>query len=137
MKNETYDEVMDESIQIEAETILNRELTANELDEVKQSVGENLFMLIQDKIHEVIDFKALVKRSDGAEKIFPHYKVIWKNENAYVKDFKIFFFAKSFEDAKAAIKHQNFITEFDQYQIFKVDENSEVLIETVGEGRGI
>jgi hypothetical protein len=63
--------------------------------------------------------------------------VIWKNENAYVKDFKIFFFAKSYEDAKLAIRHQHFISEFDQYQIFKVDKEAEIPLETIGEGRGI
>ncbi len=137
MKQETFDEVIDQFIQQEADNILERELSDDELEEVKERVCGDLFMLIQDKINEVMDFRELIERNGDAQTTFPHYKVIWKNENAYVKNFKIFFFTKSYEDAKAAIRHQNCITEFDQYQIIEVDKDSETTIETVGEGRGI
>jgi hypothetical protein len=136
-KIETFDSVMNEWIQQEADGLLERDLTEDELEEVKEAVLGDTWMLIQDKIQEMIDFRELIERNGDAQTTFPHYKVIWKNENAYVKNFKIFFFTKSYEDAKKAIGHQNCITEFDQYQIIKVDKDSETTLETVGEGRGI
>lgn len=137
MKQETFDEVIDQFIQQEADGLLERELSKDELEEVKEGVLEDIWMLIQDKIHKLIDFRALIKRNNEAEKAFPHYKIIWKNENAYRKDFQSIFSAKTHEDAKKYIRAQDFISEYDQYKIIKVDGATETEIETIGEGRGI
>ncbi len=137
MKQETFNEVIDQFIQQEADGLLERDLTENELEEVKEAVLGDIWMLIQDKISEMVNYRELLERNKDAEKSSPYYKIIWKNENAYRKNFQPIFSAKTHEDAKKYIRYKDFISEYDQYKIIKVDGATEIEIETVGEGRWI
>lgn len=137
MKQETFNEVIDQFIQLEADGLLERELNKDELEEVKEAVLGDIWMLIQDKISDMVNFRELLERNKDAEKLSPYYKIIWKNENAYRKDFKPIFSTKTHDDAKKYIRAQDFISEYDQYKIIKVDGGTEIEIETIGEGRGI
>lgn len=120
----TFDSVMDAWIQEEAEAGFDRELSEEELEEVKEAVLGDFWMLIQDKIQAMIAYKELMERSKDAEKSLPHYKVIWKNENHYEKDFKVRYYFKTEEDAKEYI-HADFITLEDCIRVVRVDENGE------------
>ncbi len=137
MAKETFDDVIREMIQQEAENVLERELTEDEFDEVKEAVCGDIWMLAQDKIHEMTDRHDLIERSVGAEKQEKFFKVIWKNENAYVKEFESIFLAKTRDDAKLFVKQQDVITEYDQYKIVAVDGKVETELETIGNGRGV
>ncbi len=137
MEKETFDDVIREMIQQEAENVLDRELTEDEFDEVQEAVCGDIWMLAQDKINEMTDRHDLIDRSRDAEKQENYFKVIWKNENAYVKEFESVFLAKTFEDAKLFVKQRDFISEYDQYKILAVDGKVETELETIGEGRGI
>lgn len=137
MKKETFNDVTREFIQQEAENVLGRELTEDEFDEVEEAVCGDIWMLAQDKINEMTDRHYLVNRSKDAEKQSQYFKVIWKNENAYVKEFESAFLAKTHADAKLFIEQQDVITEYDQYKIIAVDGKVETELETIGEGQGI
>lgn len=137
MEKETFDDVIKQMIQQEAENVMGRELTEDEFEEVKEAVCGDIWMLAQDKIHEMTDRHDLIDRSKDAEKQENYFKVIWKNENAYVKEFESVFLAKTLEDAKLFITQQDFISEYDQYKILAVDGKVETELETIGKGRGI
>jgi hypothetical protein len=137
MEKETFDDVIREMIQQEAESVLNRQLTENEFDEVQEAVCGDIWMLAQDKINEMTNRHDLIDRNRDAEKQEKYFKVIWKNENAYVKEFESAFLAKTLEDARLFVKQQDFITEYDQYKIIAIDGKVETELETIGEGRGV
>lgn len=135
---ETFDEVLEEMIQAEAESLNDRWLTEEELKDVSRRVCSNLFMLIQDKIRDMENEKELIKRSQDAELEKTHFKVIWKNENAFCKEFKPVFFAKTYEDSKEYLTTDEVIvTEYDQYKIIRVENGVETEVETIGEGMSI
>jgi len=123
-KIETFDAVIREWFQEEAEAFLERELTEDEFEDVRERVLGDLWMLIQDKIQEVIDYNDLLERNNHADAVLPHYQVLWKNENAYQKDYKVSRCFKSEDDAKQYI-HSDFISEYDHYKIFLVDQGIE------------
>lgn len=137
MEKETFDDVIREFIEQEAENVLGRELTEDEFDEVQEAVCGDIWMLAQDKINEMTDRHDLIDRSRDAEKQEKYFKVIWKNENAYVKEFESVFLANTLDDAKLFVRQQNYITEYDQYKIISVDGKVETELETIGEGRAI
>ncbi|MEI6553740.1 MAG: hypothetical protein WCO09_04165, partial [bacterium] len=82
--------IIDEDfVQTEAILMLRRKLTTDELGEIYESILEDLSELIQDNISDVIDFNELLERNKNADKIFPHYKTYYRNENAYQPNFKV------------------------------------------------
>lgn len=107
MEKETFDDVIREMIQQEAENVLDRQLTEDEFDEVKEAVCGDIWMLAQDKINEMTDRHDLIDRSRDAEKQEKYFKVIWKNENAYVKEFESVFLAKTLYDARPSERSGN------------------------------
>jgi L-lactate utilization protein LutB len=135
---EKFDEVLEEMIQDEAESLYDRWLTKEELIDARGRVCSDLYPLIQDKLRDMEDEKELIERSQGAELENTHFKVIWKNENAFCKEFKPVFFAKTYEDAKEYLTTDDVvITEYDQYKIIKVENGVETEVETIGEGLSI
>lgn len=135
---EKFDEVLEEMIQDEAGSLYERELTKEELRDVRGRVCSGLYPLIQDKLRDMEDEKELIERNRGAELENTHFKVTWKNENAFCKEFKPVFFTKTYEDAKEYLTTDDVvITEYDQYKIIKVENGVETEIETIGEGRPI
>lgn len=134
MEKETFDDVIKEIIQQEAENVLDHQLTEDEFDEVKEVVCGGMWMLVQDKINEMVDRHDLINRSKDAEKQEKYFKVIWKNENAYVKEFESAFLAKTLEDARLFVRQQDVITEYDQYKILAIANGVETELETIGKG---
>ena len=57
------------------------------------------------------------KRNRGAAKANPHYRVYWKNANAYRPDYGLVGTYKNLEDARDSVEVE---TEFDFFQIRKV-----------------
>jgi len=122
LKNMTEKYYIDkEAIQAEAESCLGRSLTEDEIAEVLEAVCDDVWMLIQDKICDVIEFNQLLERNSGAELHFPHFKAYHRNENAYQPEFSQVGCFKTEEDAQAFV-HHDFITEFDEWKIFRIDE---------------
>lgn len=112
-----------EYILTEAEVILERGLSQDECDEVLEVINEKLLCIIQDSIHEVVDFNKMLKRNKNAENKLPHYKVYWRNKNAYQLEFKQMGVFKSEDDARKFI-HHDIITEFDEWRIVMVNKNN-------------
>lgn len=137
MEKETFDSVMKNFIQVEAETVLERELTEGEYEDVNERILGSLFMLIQDKIHEMTQWTELLDRNKKDEKGEIYYKVLWKNENAHQKVFVTVFEARIYEDAKKYVYENGVMTEYDQYKIMAVTTSGSVTeVETIGEGLG-
>lgn len=114
-----------EYILTEAEAILGRGLSRDECDNVREAINEKLIYIIQDSIHEVVDFNKMLKRNKNAENILPHYKVCWRNKNAYQPEFKQMGVFKSEEDARKFVYH-DIITVFDEWRIVLINnDNSE------------
>lgn len=115
--------IIDESlIQAEAEVVLERELTRAEYLDVICLMGEDMFMLIQDKINQVVEHNALLMRNRGAEKVFPHFMVFYRNTHAFQHEFERSGTFKSEEDARAFIRHDSFLAEFEEWRIIQVEE---------------
>lgn len=110
-------------IQTEAETILERQLTSDEYEEVYEAILEDLSELIQDNINDVIDFNELLERNKDADKALPHYKTYHRNENAYQPKFKVVGVFKTEEDARQFIYH-DFVTEFDEWRLVVVNSDN-------------
>ncbi len=112
-----------EIVQTEAILILKRTLTREEYEEVSEEIIDNITLLVQDSILKVIDFNNMLKRNKGAEKLFPHYKTYWRNENAYQSEFKLISTFKNQEDALRFIR-DDFIDEFDEWKITITKKNN-------------
>ncbi len=111
-----------EYIQAEARSCIDRNLTGREYDDVCEGVREGLSLLVQDKIHEVIDFNEMLKSNKGAEKKFPHFKVLNRNVNAFRKEFENFGVFKTEEYARRFIDKD--IVPFDEWKIVCVDKGN-------------
>ncbi len=77
-------------------------------------------MFVQDRIHYVIDFNEMLERNEGAESDPVRFEVYHRNENAYKPHFVNMGSFRTQKDASAFI-HHDFITEYDEWQIFRVD----------------
>ncbi|OGY39952.1 MAG: hypothetical protein A2418_02185 [Candidatus Brennerbacteria bacterium RIFOXYC1_FULL_41_11] len=114
--------ISDVFVQEEAETVLDRELNQDELDEVVETIYEGLTPLVQDSIKDVIEFRKLIDRSRDAEKTRPNYRVYWKNYNAYHSEFSLQRVFGTEKDARSYIKQKSY-TPDDEWMIIAVDEN--------------
>ncbi|MEI8270291.1 MAG: hypothetical protein WCG45_02895 [bacterium] len=116
--------IIDEDfVQTEAILMLRRKLTTDELEEIYESILEDLSELIQDNIYDLIDFNELLERNKNADKTFPHYKTYYRNENAYQPNFKVIGVFKTEEDARQFI-HHDFIDEFCEWRLVLVNEDN-------------
>lgn len=78
----------DGRIQEEAETTFEEKLTEDELEIVKDDICGELGWVIQEAIERALDFRELLKRNEGAKDVFPHYRVFYRNEGAYIPNFE-------------------------------------------------
>lgn len=65
---EKFDEVLDEMIQAEAESLYDRWLEKEELEDVRERVCGNLFIIIQDTLNEIEDEQELKNRNEDSSK---------------------------------------------------------------------
>ena len=110
-------------IQQDAETILDRYLTKEELEEVAEKIREDLSAIVQDNIRLVVDFGQLVADNRDAGKMRPNYQVYWKNPNAYHSEFSLVGAFKTEKEARAYIDYRGTTYE----EVWKI-----VLVDPVG-----
>ena len=119
---EAFESIMKGKIQNEGESLLERKLTKSECEDVLERVDDmGLIILIQEKIEEMLDYNKLIKRNRNSEKTSKFFKLLWKNENEYVKEFRHVFSSKTLEDIKAYVRERDYFPEFDVYKIIKVE----------------
>lgn len=121
-KNRTV-EIDEEFIQMEAEVTLERCLSSYEYDKVVEEICGNLTFLVQDAIDKVICLADLIENNKDAENIFPHYKVLHRNENAFMPTFETVITVSEEGAARHFIEDHNIINEFDEWQIFCVEQD--------------
>jgi len=120
--NEENKFVIDEElVQMEAQSCLERDLTSEELADVFEAICEEWIPFIQDRIRHVIDFNEMLERNKGAENEPVHFDAYHRNTNAYQFTFGLAGSFRNEADAREYI-HHDFITEFDEWQIFRVDD---------------
>lgn len=122
MKNKRTIEIREDMVQEEAETLLGRELSSAEYEEVCNGIDADLSRVVQYEIDRVICLNDLIESSKGADTKFPQYKVFHRNENAFQSEFKIAITVAEEEDAKHFIEHQ-IVTEFDEWRVMCVDQD--------------
>jgi hypothetical protein len=121
MENEII--INEEFIQEEVETVIERKLSPDEITEVGEVIMEKLSWVVQESVHEVIDFNEMMERNKNADKTRPHYKVYHRNENAFQLVFEQVGVFKNEKDARQFINH-DIITEFDEWRVVLVDQNN-------------
>jgi len=114
--------ISDVFIQEEAAVILERELRAEELEEVAETITEGLVPLVQGSINEVIDFHKLIENNHDAEKTRPNYRIYWKNYNAYHSEYSLQGVFRTENDARSYINHEIYTTD-DKWKIVETDMN--------------
>jgi len=117
----------EELVQGEAENCLDRQLTDDEIEEVFEAIYMEWDWFIQDRIREVIDFNEMLERNKGAENEPVHFDAWHRNVNAYQYDFKKLKSFKTEDDAKQ-YAHNDFITEYDEWKIVRVDGKTETVV---------
>lgn len=145
MENQNKEKVVyaitDELIQQEAEQEIDRELSEVELEQVIDCIySDNLpiFDFIRECINKTIELNELIEKNKRAEKVIPHFKLYHKNSNAYQPNLTFCAAFETLEETKRYL-HLNwdFISEFDQWKITKVDKNGESEVEIIGEGKAV
>jgi len=126
--------INEEMVQEEAASYVERELTNDELEEVFEAICEEWMWFVQDRIREVIDFNAMLERNKGAENEPVHFDAWHCNENAYQYDFKKLKSFKTEDDAKRYV-HNDFITEYDEWKIVRVDGKKETVAWSINIGK--
>ena len=101
---------------------LERDLTKEELETIFYEISDNLWEFVVDMTEKVIDYDQLLEANKNAHNTFPHYQVVWKNENSYQKDFKERGCFLNLDDAKKFV-HHDFISEYDQWQVYRVEQD--------------
>jgi hypothetical protein len=59
---------------------LEQKLTEDELSKIVDNIFTNVEDFIEDMVKITLAENKILKRNEGAEKIFPHYKVMIKND---------------------------------------------------------
>jgi hypothetical protein len=127
--SENYSELIidDELVQGEAEGYLERRLDDAELDAVFEAIFDDWSCFVQDKINQVLDFNEMLERNKGAENEPVRFDAWHRNENAYQPDFKKLRSFKTEADAEQ-YAHHNFITEYDEWKIVRVEGETETVV---------
>lgn len=90
---------------------------SNEIfEEIEEEIREDISFYLMGCYGAVSHRLARDKRNEGAESLNPHYRVYWKNPNAYQNDFKLIGHYKNLEDARDYVSEQ-FKDEFTSYAI--------------------
>jgi len=127
MENKNVFVIEEELIQSEAESYLERELTAGELEEVTESIYENICDFLRDRIVDVVDFNELLERNKNAEQKPLHFDAWHRNENAYQPIFRRLRSFEREDDAREYVQH-DFITLDDEWKIVRVENGTETMI---------
>lgn len=90
------------------------------LDLLYDEIIEHIAMFLTERYERVENRVSRRMRNYGAEKCSLHYRIEWKNENAFQDDFISTGTFKSLKDAEEEIKDYEVITESDVYRIIKV-----------------
>ena len=109
--------------------LLPRMLTNKEIDEVFRRICDDLCFIVTEKVHEVFDHHEMLEKNKGAEKQFPHFKLYWRNENAFQKEWIYRNTFKTLRDAKAYIRY-DFPDCEDEWKVIRVEENSKNVVHT-------
>lgn len=112
--------------------LLNKDGTLD--DEDFDAIAHELFTNVAEFIDDCYDRAEhgieREKRNKNAKDLDPHYRVYWKNPNAYISEFKVMSYYKTLEDAEDLISEE-FKDEFTTFQIRKFECNSESVIKTI------
>ena len=109
---------LEDEIAVYESSLLEKDgkLSDETYDELHGEIGENLLFFLQDCFSNVKDRVDRERRNQGAEALSHHYRVYWKNPNAFQKDFKVVGHYKNLEDAQGYVLDQ-FKDEFTTYVI--------------------
>lgn len=126
MKNNEH-EVLDsliyyitkEELQEIAEQEIDRDMTDDEIEELKMKISEEMIWVVQESIQSVADFTDLEQRSIGEEKKDPRYEVYAKNEIAYWYEFSLIVAFEDEEDARYYVR-ERFVNPAEEYKIEEV-----------------
>lgn len=119
--------ISEEMVQEEAASYVERELTNDELEDVFEAICEEWMWFVQDRVCEVINFNEMLERNKGAENESVHFDAWHRNENAYQPNFKRLRSFRTEADAKQYAQH-DFITEYDEWRIVRVDDETETVV---------
>jgi hypothetical protein len=133
--------ITDEFIQQEAEQEIDRQLTEAEMEQVVDCLygdGWPIFEFIRECINKTIELNELIEKSKCAEKTTPHFKLYHKNANAYQPNLTLNASFETLEETKKYLRlNWDFISEFDQWKITRVDEDGEHEVEMIGDGKEV
>ncbi len=122
--------IYEEIIQEEAECVLDRFLTTEELEQVEEEIREHLCELIQDAIHSVIDYNKLIQRNKDAEKSFPHFKLYWLCHGTGETDYRLEHIFRLKEDIKQ-YKQMIFTFAGDEWKLVTVNSPEDIIEEKI------
>lgn len=103
------------------------------LDLLYDEIIEHIAIFLSERYERVEDRIGRKMRNYGAEKLNPHYRVEWKNEDASQTEFSTTGIFKSVKDAEEEINDYEVITGSDCYRIIKVENGEKVEIERSAE----
>jgi hypothetical protein len=116
-----------------AEDQFERELSDREIRYATEQIqtGHDAFMdSLREIIIESVEHYRLMDRNRKSKNKSVSYRVYWKNENVFQKDYKEVFSAKTEKDARAYVDRE-FLDEFVHFKITKVDRGNETEIVTI------
>lgn len=101
------------------------ELDDQTFDMLHQEILENHAGFLADSYKAVEVRVAREKRNENAEKENPHYRVYWKNENAYQQEFKKIKAYSNLSDARVFIHDGVYHGIEDKFKILEVKDDVE------------
>jgi hypothetical protein len=126
--------ITEEQVQMRALTSIERELSQEELEKVRDQIYEDFWRvdeLIDEAIEEVVSFDDLLVRNSCAETAPVHYLLYWKNKNVFQKEYQLVFATFTEDDAREYIDKTR--QEYDQHKIVLMNDGIEKVIEEMGE----
>lgn len=105
-------------------------LDDDDFDAIAHELFTNVAEFIDDCYDRAENSIKRERRNRGAENLDPHYRVYWKNPNAFISEFKVMSYFKTLKDAEDFISDE-FKDEFTTFQIIKFENNSETVIKTI------
>lgn len=91
---------------------------------LSEEIRERLFEFLYDCYSAVEERQAREERNRDADVANPHYRVYWKNENAFQSEYMVAGTYKNLPDARSFIRGQ-IKTEYDLYKIVRVKDGIE------------
>jgi hypothetical protein len=106
---------------------IEREMTDEELTDAFWRIHDSIFEVINDKLMSSFEMSEILRLNKNSQLKFPHYRVEWRNENAYHPVFETRMHFGNLVHAKQYI-HDDFITEFDEWRVYLVSKGTEKLV---------